>query len=59
MITIGVPRSYVEQIYADVERAATVTCRYCMPEENDVPVYVARKPNFPIRELWPRTKHYE
>jgi hypothetical protein len=59
MITIGVPRGYVEQVYADVERTATVTCRYCMPEENDVPVYVARKPNFPIRELWPRTKHYE
>jgi hypothetical protein len=24
-----------------------------------VPVYVARKPKVPIRELWPQTKHYE
>jgi hypothetical protein len=30
-----------------------------MPEENDVPVYVATKPKVPIRELWPQTKHYE
>jgi hypothetical protein len=30
-----------------------------MPEENDVPVYVARKPKVQIRELWPQTKHYE
>jgi hypothetical protein len=59
MITIGVPRGEIEQVYAEVEKAATVTCRYCMPEENDVPVYVARKPIVPIRELWPQTKHYE
>jgi hypothetical protein len=30
-----------------------------MPEENDVPVYVARKPKILIWELWPHTKHYE
>jgi Dolichyl-phosphate-mannose-protein mannosyltransferase len=59
MITIGVPRGYVEQVYTDVEKTATVTCRYCMPEESDVPVYVARIPKVPMRELWPQTKHYE
>jgi hypothetical protein len=30
-----------------------------MPEENDVPVYVARNPKDPIQEQWPQTKHYE
>jgi hypothetical protein len=59
MLTVGVPRDQIEQAYAGVERAATVTCRYCMPEENDVPVYVATEPKVPIRELWPQTKHYE
>jgi Dolichyl-phosphate-mannose-protein mannosyltransferase len=59
MITVGIPRDEIEQVYAGVERAATITCRYCMPEENDVPVYVATKPIVPIRELWPQTKHYE
>jgi hypothetical protein len=59
MITVGLARDDVEQVYDGVARAATITCRYCMPEENDVPVYVAREPKFPIRELWPQTKHYE
>jgi hypothetical protein len=59
MITVGIARDEIEQVYAGVERAATITCRYCMPEENDVPVYVATKPILPMRELWPQTKHYE
>jgi hypothetical protein len=59
MITVGLSRDEVEQSYASVVRAATITCRYCMPEEDDVPVYVASKPKFPVRELWSQTKHYE
>ncbi len=59
MITVGVPKGDVEQIYTGVERAATITCRYCVPEEGDVAVYVATKPRIPIRELWPQAKHYE
>src|SRR3712207_2994660 len=59
MVTVGIPRDVIEQAYAGVERAATITCRYCVPEENDVPVYVATKPIGPIRELWRQTKHYE
>jgi hypothetical protein len=59
MITVGVPRDQIERGYAVVERTATITCRYCMPEENGVPVYVATKPKAPIDQLWPETKHYE
>ena len=59
MVTVGIPRDEIEQAYAGVERAATIFCRYCVSEENDVPVYVATKPIVPIRELWPQTKHYE
>jgi hypothetical protein len=59
MITVGFLHGEVEQVYDGVARAATITCHYCMPEENDVPVYVARKPKVQIRELWPQTKHYE
>jgi 4-amino-4-deoxy-L-arabinose transferase-like glycosyltransferase len=58
MITVGVPREQIERGYTAVERA-TITCGYCMPEENGVPVYVATKPRAPIGQLWPQTKHYE
>lgn len=60
MITVGVPRGQVEQFYSGVRKAATNTCRYCVLEEEDgASVYVATKPKATIRELWPRTKHYE
>jgi 4-amino-4-deoxy-L-arabinose transferase-like glycosyltransferase len=59
MITVGVPRDQIERGYAAVERAATITCRYCMPEENGVPVYVATNPRAPLGVLWTETKHYE
>jgi 4-amino-4-deoxy-L-arabinose transferase-like glycosyltransferase len=38
--------------------ADTVRCRYCMPYENDRPVYVGRGIKVPLTELWPRLKHY-
>ena len=59
IITVGLSRDDVEQVYARVVRAATITCRYCMPEEDGIPVYVATEPKVPIRELWPQTKHYD
>jgi 4-amino-4-deoxy-L-arabinose transferase-like glycosyltransferase len=59
MITVGVSSEEVGQAYAAVETAATITCRYCMPEEKGVPVYVATKPKAPISRLWSQTKHYE
>jgi hypothetical protein len=59
IVTVGLSRGDVKQVYVDVARAATITCRYCVPEENDVPVYVATRPKVSIRELWPQTKHYE
>jgi hypothetical protein len=59
IVTVGLSRGDVKQVYTDVARAATITCRYCVPEENDVPVYVATRPKVSIRELWPQTKHYE
>ena len=59
MITVGIPRKEVKMGFAGVRRAATITRRYCMPEEDGVPVYVATKPRAPIGRLWPETKHYE
>ena len=52
---VGLPRDdVVKQVYAGVERTATITCHYCMPEKNDVPVCVATRPRAQIQELWPQ-----
>lgn len=59
LITVGVSPSDLQQAYASVALAGTITCRYCMGDENDLPVYVCTSPKASIRDLWPRTKHFD
>ena len=41
------------------EHAATVDCRYCMPYEDDKPIWIARNLRRPVAETWPSVKHYD
>lgn len=59
MITVGIARKDIEKGYSRVKRRATIRCRYCVPYENDLPVYVATGPKEPLREIWPQAKHYD
>lgn len=45
--------------FEDVEYAATFTCKYCMPYENNRPIFICRKMKGSIQEVWEREKHYE
>jgi len=58
LISVGVPLERLEAVFNDVEQAATVSCEYCMPVENNLPVYVVRDPKIPLEEAWPQFKHY-
>ena len=58
VISVGVPLERLEAAFSDVEHAETVTCEYCMPVENGLPVYIARDPKIPFEEAWPQFKHY-
>jgi Dolichyl-phosphate-mannose-protein mannosyltransferase len=40
--------------FRDVREAARVRDRWRVPEEQDVPIFVARDPREPIAEVWPR-----
>ena len=59
IVSVGVPRQRLEGVFGRVEQAGTVRCRYCMPDENDLPVYVSRDPKKPFEEVWARFKHYD
>jgi len=59
VVSVGVPRERLESVFGEVERADTVRCRYCMPDEDDLPVYVCGDPKLPFEEAWPRFKHYD
>jgi hypothetical protein len=59
VVSVGVPSGRLRELFGEVEQAATVSCRYCMPDEDDLPVYVCRDPRAPLGELWPQVKHYD
>lgn len=58
-VVLGGSRQGLEQRFGRVELAGRSSCRYCMPYENDVPIWVAREPFEPIRVIWPGVKHYD
>ena len=59
VIFVGGSREGLERRFSSVEHAATVRCRYCMPYENDKPIWVARGPREAISDSWPQLKHYD
>lgn len=44
--------------FDSVELAAESQCRYCMPYENNLPIFIAKKLKRPVREIWPLTKNF-
>jgi hypothetical protein len=59
VLSVGVPRGDPEAVFGEVEKEAMIRCEYCMPDEDDLPVYVCRDPRASLQELWPQVKHYD
>ena len=59
VVSVGVPRDRLEEEFGEIEQRATVRCEYCMPDENNLPVYVCQGPKTSLREAWPQFKHYD
>jgi hypothetical protein len=59
VISVGVHRGELETVFGEVEKETMIRCEYCMPDENDLPVYVCRDPRMSLQELWPQVKHYD
>jgi hypothetical protein len=59
VIFLGGERDNYHNYFFQVEQAAIINCEYCMPYENNLPVYVCRNKKINISELWDSMKHYE
>lgn len=59
VIILGGDKAKLEQVFEKVEQAAITQCDYCMPYEDNRPVYVCRGLRIPIQELWLAVKHYD
>ncbi|HEX8285838.1 MAG TPA: glycosyltransferase family 39 protein [Pyrinomonadaceae bacterium] len=58
VITVGERGADVQKSFDQSELAATITHPYALPHENNLPVYVCRKPKRPLKEIWPDVKCY-
>ncbi|MGB0035332.1 MAG: glycosyltransferase family 39 protein, partial [Candidatus Acidiferrales bacterium] len=56
VILFGERAEQNKNLFGDVQRVATITNNYAMPSEQNVPVYLCRKPRAPLAELWPHFK---
>jgi hypothetical protein len=59
VIVVGGGEEGLRRRFESVERAGTVDCDYCMPYEDDKPLWVARGIRQPLSEIWPDLKHYD
>jgi 4-amino-4-deoxy-L-arabinose transferase-like glycosyltransferase len=59
VITLGrMSMEDLKKSFENVTLAATITHPYAIFYENDIPVYVCRRPRAPIYELWPGTRDF-
>jgi 4-amino-4-deoxy-L-arabinose transferase-like glycosyltransferase len=59
MIIIGGDAEDHSRSFEEVEQAGMVRCKYCMPYENNKPIYVCRKVKAAPEELWAQIRHYD
>jgi hypothetical protein len=50
---------HLKQEFAGVQLAAVHRCQYCMPFENDVPIFLCRGIKIPIEQIWPQARFFE
>ena len=58
VITVGYDRADMLKSYGSVRQAATITCKDCQPEENNLPVYVCTQPKVSPINAWQTVKHF-
>jgi len=51
-IRLGGKKDDLSKNYGDVTLAGVHTCRYCMPYENNLNIFLARRRLRPIGEVW-------
>jgi 4-amino-4-deoxy-L-arabinose transferase-like glycosyltransferase len=59
-ITVGISLSSAQQTFSNVTLLTTITCKYCMDLENNLPVYLCTNPTFSsIAQVWPLGRQYD
>lgn len=57
-ISVGNEEEVVNKLFEENRLIKMVTHKYAIDEENNIPVYVCRKPKTNLRQLWPELEKY-
>ena len=58
-LVVGLPEEEVRRHFGSVTAVDTVRSQYAMPYENNVPLFLCRRPSRALQGVWPEVKHYE
>ncbi len=58
VIVVGMPLEDLKPLFGEIVPAATINFEYAIPEENNLPVYICRKPKMTLQQAWPRLKFF-
>jgi len=58
VITVGMSLEDLKPLFDQIDLAATITNEYTMPQEDNLPVYICRRPKMTLPQAWPRLKFY-
>jgi hypothetical protein len=58
VIAVGMSLEDLRPLFDQVEQAGTIKNDYAIPEENNLPIYICRKPKMTLQQAWPRLKFY-
>lgn len=58
LVIVGGDLADHQRAFEEVTAAGRHTCRYCMPYERDLTIWIARRPKAPVAELWLLVKNY-
>lgn len=49
----------LRELFDSVTQVGSIDCDYCMPYQDQRPIWLCRGIRTPLPELWPRLKHYD
>ena len=58
VIAYGIPKDILGEVFESVKGVATIGHPLAIPLENDVPVYVCRRPRMPLSTAWPKFRRF-
>jgi hypothetical protein len=58
IIAVGGERESYLRMYQEVQCAARAVSKYSRPLEEDVPVYLCRRPKMTLQQAWPQLKDF-